>query len=80
MVLVVKKPPANAEDIINAGLVPGLGRSPGEGHGNLVQNSCLEKSMDRGAWPGLRSMWSQRVSHDWVSFSLSALTDYVVWA
>ena len=32
------------------GLTPGLGRSPGEGNGNLLQYSCLEKSMDRGAW------------------------------
>ena len=44
---VVKNPPANAEDM---GLVPGLGRSPGEGNGNLLQYSCLENSMDRGAW------------------------------
>ena len=45
MVLVVKKPPANAEDIINAGLVPGLGRSPGEGHSNPLQYSCVENLM-----------------------------------
>ena len=32
------------------GLIPGLGRSPGEGHGNPPQYSCLENSMDRGAW------------------------------
>ena len=32
------------------GLIPGLGRSPGEGHGSPLQNSCLENSMDRGAW------------------------------
>ena len=31
------------------GLIPGLGRSPGEGNGNLLQYSCLENSMDRGA-------------------------------
>ena len=43
----VKNPPANAED---AGLIPGSGRSPGEGNGNPLQYSCLEKSMDRGAW------------------------------
>ena len=30
--------------------IPGLGRSPGEGHGNPLQYSCLENSMDRGAW------------------------------
>ena len=32
------------------GLIPGLGRSPGEGNGNLVQYSCLENPMDRGYW------------------------------
>ena len=42
------------------GLIPGLGRSPGEGNGNALQNSCLENHMDRGAW------WVtvQRVGHD----------------
>ena len=34
----------------NLGLIPGLGRFPGGGHGNLLQYSCLENSMDRGAW------------------------------
>ena len=34
----------------NLGSIPGLGRSPGEGHGNPLQYSCLENSMDRGAW------------------------------
>ena len=32
------------------GLIPGLGRFPGEGNGYLLQYSCLENSMDRGAW------------------------------
>ena len=32
------------------GLIPGLGRSPGEGNGNPLQYSCLENSMDRGTW------------------------------
>ena len=44
---VIKNPPANAGD---AGSVPGSGRSPGEGNGNLLQYSCLENSMDRGTW------------------------------
>ena len=43
----VKNPPANAGD---AGLIPRLGRSPGEGDGNLLQYSSLENPMDRGAW------------------------------
>ena len=50
MALVVKNPPANAGDIRDAGLIPGLGRSPGEGNGNQLQHSYLENSMDRGAW------------------------------
>ena len=50
MALVVKNPPANAGDIRDMVLVSRLGRSPGGGHGNPVQYSCLEKSMDRGAW------------------------------
>ena len=50
MALVVKNLPANAGDIRDAGLIPGLGRSPGGGHGNPPQYSCLENPMDRGAW------------------------------
>ena len=45
----VKNPPANAGDIRDVGSVLGLGRSPGGGHGNLLQYSCLENPMDRGA-------------------------------
>ena len=48
--LVVKNPPANAQDVRDAGSIPGLGRSPEEGHGNLLQYSCLEIPMNRGAW------------------------------
>ena len=48
--LVVKNPPVNAGDVRDSGLIPGLGRSSGGGHGNLLQYSCLENSMDRGAW------------------------------
>ena len=50
MVLVVKNPPVNAGNKRDIGLIPGLGRSPGEGTGNPFQYSCLETSMDRGAW------------------------------
>ena len=46
----VKNPPAKAEDIRNAGLIPGLGRSPGGEHGNSLQYSCLENPMDSEAW------------------------------
>ena len=44
----VKNLPANAGDIRDAGLIAGLKRYPGEGHGNPLQYSCLENPMDRG--------------------------------
>ena len=47
---VVKNSPANAGDLIDMGLIPGLGRAPGEGHGNPFQCSCLEDPMHRRAW------------------------------
>ena len=46
----VKNPPANAGDARDSGLIPGIGRSPGAGNGNPLQYSCLENSVDRGAW------------------------------
>ena len=45
-----KNLPANAGDIRGMDLIPGSGRSPGIGHGNPLQYSCLENPMDRGAW------------------------------
>ena len=48
--IVVKSLLASAADIRDAGLISGLGRSPGEGHGNSLQYSGLEDPMDRGAW------------------------------
>ena len=45
----VKNLPANAGNIREAGSIPGLGRSPGGGHGNPLQYSCLENPIDRGA-------------------------------
>ena len=44
--LVVRNPPVNSGDIRDSG----SGRSPGGGHGNPLQHSCLENPMDRGAW------------------------------
>ena len=58
MVLVVKSPPTNAGDARDTGSIPGLGRSPGGGNGNLLQFSCLKTPMDKGAWWEL-----QRVGH-----------------
>ena len=57
---VIKNPPANAGV---KGLIPGLGRSPGVGNGNLLQHSCLGNSMDRGIWQdtvhGVSKSWTQ---------------------
>ena len=50
MVLVVKNPPDNAGDARDMGSITGSGRSPAGGNGNPLQYTCLENSMDRGAW------------------------------
>ena len=47
----IKKLPANAGDVRDLGSIPRSGRSSGGGHGNPLQNSCLENPMDKGAWP-----------------------------
>ena len=59
--LVVKNPPASAGDIRNVGSVSGWGRFPGGGNGNLLQYSCLEKPMDRGA----RQIAIRMVTQSW---------------
>ena len=55
--LVMKNPPSNVGDLREKGLIPGWGRSLGEGHGNPLQYSCLENHMDRGA---------HRVTQSWM--------------
>ena len=50
---VVKNLPANTGDTRDAGSIPGSGRSPGVENGNLLQYSCLENSIDRGAWQAI---------------------------
>ena len=60
VMLLVHNSPANAGDMRDVGLIPGLGRSPGGGNGNPLQFSCLENPMDRGA----QCLGSQRVGHD----------------
>ena len=47
----VRNLPANTGDSGDAGSIPGSGRFPGEENGNPLQYSCLENSIDRGAWP-----------------------------
>ena len=74
--LVVKNLPANTGDVREVGLISGLGRSPGEKHGNPVQYSCLENPMDIGAWwatvHGVTKSWtrlkrlSTHTHSDWI--------------
>ena len=76
---VIKNPSANAGDVKDVCLIPGLGRSPGVGSSQPLQYSCLENSLDRGAWQAivheaskswtwlntlLRSLWGM-----WVCFT-----------
>ena len=64
----LKNLPAKAGDVRDVGSIPGLGRSPGEGHGNPLQCSCLEKPMDWGPWRAAahrvakRWTWLKRLS------------------
>ena len=62
----VKNLPVNAGDTRDMGSIPGSGRSPGEGNGNLLWYSCPENPMDRGAWWAIAMGWL-RVGHDRVS-------------
>ena len=61
--LVVKNPPASAEDVRDKGSIPGSGKSPGGGHGNPLQYFCLENPMDGGAWwaivHGVTESWTR---------------------
>ena len=67
MELVVKNPPAKVGDKREVGSIPESGRSPGEGHGNPFQYSCLENPMDRGAW------WAavHRITKSWTRLSVT---------
>ena len=60
--VVLKNPPANTGDVRDPGSIPGWGRSPGGGHGNPLQCSCLENPMDRGACQatvqGVTKIWT----------------------
>ena len=75
---VVKKPPINTGDKKDEGWIPGLGRSPGGGHGNPLQYSCLENPMERETWR-LQSMGSQRVQHDWSGLTQCTLLWRLSW-
>ena len=63
MALVVKNPRANAANTRDLGSIPGSERSPGEKHGNPLQYSCLENSIDRGTWQ-VRVHKVEKAGHD----------------
>ena len=63
----VKSPPANAGDTRNSGSIPGSRRASGGGHGNPLQYSCLENSMDRGAWRAIVHGAAKSQALKWLS-------------
>ena len=71
----VKNLPASEGDLRDMGLIPGSGRSPGGGHGNPLQYSCLENPLDRGAWQAV----VHRVTKNWPQWKqLSTAQHYKV--
>ena len=66
----VKNLPANAGDVRDTDLIPGSGRSPGEGNCNPLQYSCLDNPMDRGTWQAT----VDKVTKSSVDRSLTGLT------
>ena len=60
----VKNPLASAGDLRDVCLIPGSGRSPGEGNGNTLQYSCLGNPIDRGTWQAIVHRDHKRVGHD----------------
>ena len=75
VVLVVKKPAANAGDIREVGLIPESGRSPGGGNGNPLQDSCLENPMDRGDWKAM----VHRVAKNWIQLKQLSTAQHVAF-
>ena len=73
--LVVKKPLANAGDIRDSSLISGSARSPGGGHSNPLQYSCLENPMDRGAWwATVHGVTKSRTQLKWLSMHTCTLS------
>ena len=76
MALAVKNLLADAEDLGDAGSIPGSGRSPGGGNGNPLQYSCLENPMDReGWWATDRGVAKSRTRLKWLSSSSSSIKE-----
>ena len=74
---VVKNLPANGGDSTDMGSTPGSGRFPGVRNGNLLQYSCPENPMDRGAWWAVQSMGSQTAGHNWTHTHTLSYTMYI---
>ena len=66
----MKNPSANTGDIRDTSFIPGSRRSPGEGHSNPLQNSCLENPMDRGAWWATVHGGHKESDNDWRDLAL----------
>ena len=64
---VVKNLLANAGNVRDTGLIPGSGRSLGEGNGKPLNYSCVENSMDRGVWQACSPWDCKRVGHDFAT-------------
>ena len=76
--LVVKNLPARAGGIRDTGSIPGPGRSPGGGHSNPLQYSCLENPMDRGAWrPTVHGVAQSQTQLKLLSTALLLLRKYI---
>ena len=80
--LVVKESACSAGDSGNVGLIPGLGRSPGEGNGNLFQYSCLGNPMDRGAQGtivhGIAKSWTQLKQQTMYYYQVATISVIVI--
>ena len=75
VVLVVKKPPANAGDIREAGLIPESRNFLGGGNGNPLQYSCLENPTDRKDWRAI----VHRVTKSWIQLKQLSIAQHMVF-
>ena len=80
--IVVENLPVNAGNAREADLIPELGASPGGGHGSPLRYSCLENSMDRGAWRatvhGVTKSWTQLSMHALNSYNIKSTLSFKV--
>ena len=74
----VKNLPASVGNIRDTGLIPGSGRSPREGYGNLLQYSCLENPMDRGAWQAtVHGVSKSQTQVNWLSTHSTLISESI---